>query len=377
MPNTPLLGITQVSASQSSKEVTINDAILALENATNRKSDLDFSAATSYTLTATEATRNFIYAAVGATADSTLNFPVAVNGTPYERIFVVRNISGYGLTVKFATGAGTQVIIPDGQSRLISAYGGVDMIVAAEPQASVNFLALEDTPSSYTGNNGKFLTAKMDGTGLEFVDAAVFPTLTDNETKVLAVKADGTGVEWIDIGAITAFTGLDDTPASFTGAGAKLLAVKSDETGIEFVDLPEAEAVEFISAARWRVRAVAPGTETQVGFGEVEFLNRDGFAFPLNGTASAASFEEGKEAEFAFDGNFGIGAGWLSDPEFLDENWIEYAFDAPVEVRYVRLTPITGFPSFTPTRVAFDYWNGDEWVEVGSFRADAAQSRLL
>lgn len=366
MPSTPLLGITQVSASQNSKEVTINDAILALENATNAKLAVSFAAATSVLLSDSETTRNFLFVATGATEASTLKFPNTISSNNVSRIVAVRNDSGFGLTVQFNTGTGETVSIPDGSTRLLSLFDGTDVIVAAEPATVVNFLSLTDSPDSYSNQAGKFLAVNVGEDALEFLDAATFPTLTGQGGKYLVVNDTEDDVEWTDIAAAaTTFVALTDTPANYTDAGGKLIAVKADETGVEYIDVPDTEAVEFISAARWRIRVVDMGSETQAGFGEIQFRDLDGVNLVGTGAASASTFATGKEAEFAFDNNFDSGAGWLSEDSFVGTIWIEYAFDAPETVRSVRLYPITGFPGYTPTRVVIEYYDGSTWVSLG------------
>jgi len=133
MPNTPLLNIPQVSASQNNKEITINDSILALENATNANLDVSFTSSNDVVLTQTQATRNFIYTAIDATGVSTLRFPNTIGAANFNRVVCVRNTSGAVLTVSFETGAGAAVEIPDGQARLILAVNGLDMIAVSAP----------------------------------------------------------------------------------------------------------------------------------------------------------------------------------------------------------------------------------------------------
>lgn len=38
--------------------------------------------------------------------------------------------------------------------------------------------------------------------------------------------------------ALVSFLSLQDTPASYTGAGGKVVAVKATEDGLEFIDAP-------------------------------------------------------------------------------------------------------------------------------------------
>ena len=367
MATTPILGITQLTASQNTKEVTINDAIVALEAAANAKLDVDFSASTSVLLSATQTTRNFIFVAKNATADSILRLPNTVNSNNLNRLFAVRNDSGYQITVKFNTGAGTQVIIPDGATRLLDAMEGTDIIVAAEPTTVVTFLDLSDAPSSYSGQAGKFLTANVTEDALEFADAAQFPSFTGNEGKYLVVNATEDGVEWVDASAVASFLDLTDTPSSYTGQGGKIVAVNSGATGVEFIDMPDIEAVEYVTTQRWRVRIDLPNVEDQVAFGEIEFLDVDGFNLcaSIGGTASASSEETGREVEFAFDEDTTAGNGWFSELAFAGEEWVEFEFTSPVQPRNVRLWPVTGFPDYTPLQFAFERFDGTDWVEAG------------
>lgn len=371
MPSTTILGITQVSTSQSNKETTINDAIVALENATNAILAVSYAAVSTYTLSQTQATRNMMFKATGATGASELKFPTTINGNPFNRIFVVRNQSGHALTVKFATGAGSSVVVPNGEARLIAAMDGLNMIVAAEAPSVVSFLSLSDTPGAYTGEGGRFLAVNLAENALEFVDAAVFPAFAGNAGKYLIVNATEDGVEWSSSALVSAFIDLTDAPAAYTGAAGKLVAVKGTEDGIEFIDPPPAEAVEFPSAAEWRVRVITPGSETQVGFGEIEFRNASGVDLTGSGTASANTEETGKEASFAFDNDLSAGVGWLSEDGFVGQPTITYDFGAATVVRSVKLWPISGAPTFTPERFVIERYNGTSWVECGDFTAAA------
>jgi len=369
MPTTPILGITQVSPSQSSKEATINDAIQALEDATNATLSVSYAAVSNYTLTGNEATRNMIFKATGATGACELRFPITVNSNPTNRLFVAVNESGHALTVKFASGAGSVVVIPNGEARLIAASGGLNMIVAAEAPSVVSFLSLTDVPAAYTGSGGKFLAVNLAENAIEFIDAAVFPAFAGNAGKYLIVNATEDGVEWSSAAVVADFLDLADTPSTYTGAAGKLVAVKGTEDGVEFIDPPPAEAVEFPSAEEWRVRVITPGGESQVGFGEIEFRNASGVDLVGSGTASANTFEVGKEAGLAFDNDLTIGVGWLSEDGFVGQPTISYDFGTAVVVRSVKLWPINGAPTFTPSRFVVERYNGASWVEAGDFTA--------
>lgn len=366
MPSTPLLGITQLTTSQSGKETTINDAVLALENATNAKLAISYAAVTTVLLSNTQATRNMLYVATGATEASLLRFPNTISAVNVNRVFAVYNDSGFQLTVKFNTGAGSTVIIPDGETRLIAAIDGADMIVAAQPGTAVTFLSLTDTPSAFTGEAGKMLVVNIAENALEFVDAALFPSYVGNAGKVLAVNGTADGVEWISVTPASTFLGLTDTPNDYTGQGGKLVAVNSGETAVEFIDAPDTEALEFIAAERWRIFVTEPGVEPEIGFGEVEFLDVDGIDLVGSGTEDASNFDTGFEPEFAFDGSIVSGTGWLTEASYVGDVWLEYDFGTPVTVRHVRLTPITDAEDYTPTEFKIQYYDGASWVDLGT-----------
>ena len=365
MPTTPLLGITQVSASQNNKEVTINDAITALENATNAKTDVSFASSTSILLSNTQATRNFIYVATGATADSILRFPNTINSVNFNRVFAVRNASGYALTVKFNTGAGTTVVIPNGETRLIAALNALDMIVAAQPSTAVTFLSLSDTPGSFASQSGKMLVVNATEDALEFVPAAAFPSYVGNAGKMLVINATEDGVEWVDATAAAAFLDMTDTPSTFIGQAFKLVAVNEAENALEFIDTPEPEAAVFATAARWRISVITKGSQPATGYGEVAMLDKDNINLIGSGTASASNYASGFEPGLAFDGLTVSGTGWLTQAAYAGAIWLEYDFGTPVSVRKLVLTPITEAPEYTPVRILIQYYNGSAWVDVG------------
>lgn len=116
-----------------------------------------------------------------------------------------------------------------------------------QPCSDTNFVALQDTPASYTGAAGKIVAVKSTEDGVEFIDApsgggaSTFTDLTDTPAdytgasgKKVTVKSTEDGVEFIDDKFIT----LKDTPTDYTNAGGKFVAVKADASGLEFVDAP-------------------------------------------------------------------------------------------------------------------------------------------
>ena len=130
--------------------------------------------------------------------------------------------------------------------QVLSLSGGNLAWTAAGAGAS-NFLALSDTPSSYTANAGDILKVNAAINGLEFSSFKVsnvdnFTTVnTGTAGKVLAVDVNnqsGTnhlGLKWIDTSQVgaTTFTGLSDT-ASSIGAAHQIAVVNAAANQVEF-----------------------------------------------------------------------------------------------------------------------------------------------
>jgi hypothetical protein len=117
MPS-PNLAVTHVAAAQNQKEVTINDAVDALDNAMNRALSLAMADA-NVTLTSTQANRNGLIVLTGAlTAARVLTLPAN------HRRLAIRNATGGGQEVraKYA-GSGAEVIIVPGATVLVQGNG--------------------------------------------------------------------------------------------------------------------------------------------------------------------------------------------------------------------------------------------------------------
>jgi len=117
MPS-PNLSITHVAAAQNQKEVTINDAVDALDNAMNRALSLAMADA-DVTLTADQANRNGLIVLTGAlTAPRTVTLPAN------HRRLAIRNATSGGQEVraKYA-GSGAEVIIAPGATVLVQGNG--------------------------------------------------------------------------------------------------------------------------------------------------------------------------------------------------------------------------------------------------------------
>jgi hypothetical protein len=117
MPS-PNLAVTHVAAAQNQKEVTINDAVDALDNAMNRTLSLAMADA-DVTLTSTQANRNGLVVLTGTlTAARVLTLPAN------HRRIAIRNATSGGQEVraKYA-GSGAEVIIVPGATVLVQGNG--------------------------------------------------------------------------------------------------------------------------------------------------------------------------------------------------------------------------------------------------------------
>jgi hypothetical protein len=147
MTATPLLGITELSPTQSGKETTINNAILALEAAGNATMAVSF-AAGDVTLSVAQFTGNMVFALSGQLIPRILNIPALVNGSPTTRTFVVRNKGAYIITVQVTGGAGAAVNINPNETRLLDVDGAGNVGVAASPASA--FAIFTDTTTART-----------------------------------------------------------------------------------------------------------------------------------------------------------------------------------------------------------------------------------
>lgn len=114
---TPNLAIPYVASNQNQKEVTINAAFDALDNAANQALQVDCTGPGTITLTAAQYTGSFAFQLTGTPAAG-----YAVHVPDTERCFAVLNDSGQTATVSSA-GGGTATSVPDGYRGLFVNVG--------------------------------------------------------------------------------------------------------------------------------------------------------------------------------------------------------------------------------------------------------------
>lgn len=274
MPNTPILAIPQLTENQSAKEVTINDAILALESAMGKGLIVDYTATTTVTLSVPQLTRNFLLKISGATAACQLVIPDAVAGVATARIFAVSNLSAWDCTVKASsTAPADQVIVPSLQTCLIAADGAAIRLIAKNVPNGA-FADMTDVDWTTIGdgktiiwdageNKFTFVTPLTEGSGVPAggTDGQVLqklagvPAWGDIPTPDVRQVPDGGEVffvltktgegdndyDWAMLPegvATPSFLTLSDTPTSYADQGGKVVVVKATADGLEFIDMP-------------------------------------------------------------------------------------------------------------------------------------------
>ena len=107
MVTTPILGINELAPTQTDKTTTINDAIVALESATQDQLAVSL-AGGDLTLSATQFTRYAVFSVSGQTTTRVLTVPLT------KRLFGVKNAGSYDITVGGASGSTVTVAAGDG-----------------------------------------------------------------------------------------------------------------------------------------------------------------------------------------------------------------------------------------------------------------------
>jgi len=116
----PILAIAEIGPTQTNKYITHNDAIAALEAASNDIYTNSSVGAGPVNLTESQATRHFVYVVSGASGNFDVIFPSQINFNNAKRVFAVRNADTVDTcTVKASTGSGSTVVVPPSSSAVI------------------------------------------------------------------------------------------------------------------------------------------------------------------------------------------------------------------------------------------------------------------
>lgn len=129
--NSPILAIPEIAENQNNKYVTHNNAIAWLEAMANDIYINSTVGAGPINLSASQATKYFVYKVSGASANFNLVFPSQINSNNAKRTFAVRNNNAlYKCTVKASTGAGAAIVLNPGEGAIIlQSYEDMTLLV--------------------------------------------------------------------------------------------------------------------------------------------------------------------------------------------------------------------------------------------------------
>jgi hypothetical protein len=162
---TPNLNITHVAAAQNNKEVTVNDALNALDVALTDALSVDFSGGP-VTLTSAQ-----FRTAIAFKPSATLTAPPSLTVPQLKRVFVVINTDGF-FTIDVVRGNKT-ISVPPGTAFCLCTDGTANGLYAAGGGGGGGasaFTDLSDTPSSYSGQQGRAVIVNAGASGLAFAD---------------------------------------------------------------------------------------------------------------------------------------------------------------------------------------------------------------
>lgn len=154
------IGRTEVAAGQNQKEVTINDSDGRTDAALTESLTSDYASA-DVTLTDSQFQTSVNFKSTNLTVARALNVPAI------KKFFIVDNMSG---TATLTVTQGTTTIILSATATGLFYTDGVANGLVQTGGDPTNFLALADTPSSYSGQSNKIVTVNGGGTALEFQD---------------------------------------------------------------------------------------------------------------------------------------------------------------------------------------------------------------
>jgi hypothetical protein len=202
MTTTLNLGITEVSANQVQKEVTINNALEFLDKVLTENLDVDCAAGGTIALSTAQAQQYMRYHLTGAPA-ATFNFqfPAGV-----KRFCIVKNNSGKTATVRQTATPTASVSLPDGGMIMFYVDGTASIETVAA--GATTLAALTDGPGAMAGNGLKVLRVNSGGTAVEYGPKS---TITVGAFQETAPTASAKVLRYI-------FTEAATFPANFSGS---------------------------------------------------------------------------------------------------------------------------------------------------------------
>jgi hypothetical protein len=169
---TPILNIPTVAASQTQKEVTINDAIAALEAAGNDVVAVEVDSTNALTISDAQ-WRGYGTLSIVADGTSPPTATITVTVPAIKRHAVVINTTGQAVSAAISGQTEDAVVIADG-SAVSVVSDGTDLRASGGGTSGgsgpSSFLGLTDTPASFSGQSGKAVVVNTGESALEFVD---------------------------------------------------------------------------------------------------------------------------------------------------------------------------------------------------------------
>lgn len=137
MVDTNILDITLLATNQTDRTTTVNDALQAIETATQALLAVDLTAG-NVSLTEAQFTRNFYFECDGHLGNARdLTVPLTINAVASNRFYMVDNLDTGAVTVQGSTGA---TVVVGGGTRALIYNNGTDQIVITTSVAGATIL---------------------------------------------------------------------------------------------------------------------------------------------------------------------------------------------------------------------------------------------
>lgn len=190
MSNSPILAIPEISPNQNNKSITHNNAIVALEAASNDTYENSSSGSSDITINSPDSVRYHVYDFQAASADRNVIWPDEIDGQTRKRVWVVKNSTGFTLTMK-SDSAGDEVDILPGNGAALHQVGA-DIY-------AIGFFELVGTGKSY--DVGLFIPGKPDPSSVitQFTAARTFALADDFAGSVGSVTTPPSTTMTLDV----------------------------------------------------------------------------------------------------------------------------------------------------------------------------------
>lgn len=233
-----ILGFNQVGENQVDKYITINDALDALEQATNARYTNSVASAADVTLSDFQATRYALYVMTAKTGAFNLVFPSQVNTNNAQRVFYVYNNTAHACTVRASTGSGSTVVVSAG-SRVMITQSYEDMTLLSVFNGFIPYdlgFFVSGTPAD-NGMVMKFVATRAFSFAEHFAGSTGHCGTNPTSTAVFNVRKNGSGVGTISIDTSGVFTFATSGGAVSFAAGDRLDVLAPTPQDVSLADV--------------------------------------------------------------------------------------------------------------------------------------------